>query len=102
MARRRAAYHFAVIRARFPELRRKRAQESVEPAVRPTDPPYSPASSETKRDAQRQIIRAWCILAITNLAAVLLLTVLSAAVYYIISGRVVLFFAQLLHGLASP
>ena len=90
MARPRAAYHFAVIRARLQELRQRRGQESLEPAVRPTDPAsYSPASGETKRDAQRQITRAWCILAIVNLAAVLLLTVLSAAVYYIIASRAV-------------
>jgi hypothetical protein len=99
----RAADDFAVIRAYLQELRRKRGQVSVEPAVRPMDPrPYSPASGETKHDAQRQIIRAWFILAIVNLVTILLLTVLSAAVYYRILGRAILFFAQLLHGLASP
>ena len=102
MARPQAAYHSAVIRARLQELLRRRGQESVEPAVRPTYPPDSPASGETKHDAQRQIIRAWFILAIVHLVTILLLTALSAAVYYRIPGRAVLFFAQLLHDLAFP
>jgi hypothetical protein len=98
----RAADDFAVIRGHLQELRRKRGEVSVA-VVRPMDPrPYSPASGETKHDAQRQIIRAWFILAIVNLVTILLLTVLSAAVYYRIPGRAVLFFAQLLHGSASP
>jgi hypothetical protein len=58
--------------------------------------PYSPARGET------HIIRAWLILAIVNLVAILLLAVLAAVVYYRILDRAVLFFAQLLHGLASP
>ena len=103
MSRSRAAYDSAVIRARLEELRRERGQVSVEPAVRPTDPwPYPPASGETKHNAHPQIIRAWLILAIVNLVVILLLAVLAAVVYYRILDRAVLFFAQLLHGLASP
>jgi cytochrome c-type biogenesis protein CcmH/NrfG len=103
MSRPRAADDSAVIRARLEELRRERGQVSVEPAVRPTDPrPYSPARGETKQNAHPQIIRAWLILTIVNLVVILLLAVLAAVVYYRILDRAVLFFAQLLHGLASP
>jgi hypothetical protein len=103
MSRTRAADDSTVIRARLEELRPERGQVSVEPAVRPTElRPYSPASGETKHDAHSHIIRAWLILAIVNLVAILLLAVLVAVVYYRILDRAVLFFAELLHGLASP
>ena len=104
MSRPRAADDSAVICARLEELGRERGQVSVEPAVGPTDPrPYSPARGETKHNAHpHQIIKAWLILAIVNLVVILLLAVLAAVVYYRILDRVVLFFAQLLHGLASP
>jgi hypothetical protein len=103
MSRPRSVDDSTVIRARLEELRRERGQVSVEPAVRPMNPrPYSPARGETKHNANPQIIKAWLILAMVNLVAILLLAVLVAVVYYRILDRAVLFFAQLLQGLASP
>jgi hypothetical protein len=103
MSRPSAADDSAVIRARLEELHRERGQVSVEPAVRPMEPrPYSPARGETKKNADPEIIRPWLILAIVNLVTILLIAVLAAVVYYRILDRAVLFFTQLLHGLASP
>ena len=63
---------------------------------------HSPVRGETKHNAHPQFIRAWLILAIVNLVGILLIAVLAAVVYYRILDAAVLFFAQLLHGLASP